>query len=72
MGTDLVLPVKCTIFWLNCGLRVYFDLYAPDFPKSTTNYFLHPSTVKSKTSFFGGVFGLKPILAYLTYEFGKL
>ena len=41
MGTDFVLQVKCTIFWLNRGMRVYLGLYAPDFPKSTSKYFLH-------------------------------
>ena len=30
---DFVLQVKCTIFWLNRCLRVYLDLYAPDFQK---------------------------------------
>ena len=29
---------KITIFWLNRGLSVYSDLYAPDFSKSTVNY----------------------------------
>ena len=36
MGTDFLRGVKCPNFWLYTGLRVYFDLYAPDFPK---NYF---------------------------------
>ena len=49
MGTDFVIQVKFTIFWLNRGLRVYLDLYASDFPKSTSQYFLHPSTFKSQT-----------------------
>ena len=40
MGTDFVLQVKCTKFWLNIGLRVYSDLYIPDFPKSTSKYFI--------------------------------
>ena len=39
MRTDFVLQVKCTIFWLNRGLMVYLDLYAPDFPKSTGSTF---------------------------------
>ena len=38
MDPDFVLHVKCTIFWLNRGLRVYFDLHPPDFPKSTSKY----------------------------------
>ena len=38
MGTDFVLQVKCTIFWLNIGLRAYLDLYVPDFPKSNSKY----------------------------------
>ena len=57
MGTDFVLQVKCTIFCFNRGLRVYLDFYAPDFPKSTAKYFLHPSTFQSKTPYFGGVYG---------------
>ena len=28
--TDFVLQIKCTIFWLYIGLRIYFDLYVPD------------------------------------------
>ena len=51
MGTDFVLQIKCTIFWLNRGLREYLDLYAPDFPKSTSKYFLHPSTFSLKHPF---------------------
>ena len=39
MGTDFVLQVKCTIFWLNIRLRVYLDLHVPDFPKSNSKYF---------------------------------
>ena len=31
MDTGFVLQVKCTIFWFNIGLRVYLDLYVPDF-----------------------------------------
>ena len=31
MPTDFVVHAKCTICWLNKGLRVYFDLYLPDF-----------------------------------------
>ena len=33
MGTDFVLQVKGTKFWLNRGLRVYLDLYVSDFQK---------------------------------------
>ena len=29
----------CTIFWLNIVLRVYLDLYVPDFQKSTSRYY---------------------------------
>ena len=38
MHTDFVVQAKCTIFWLNTGFRVYFDLYELDFfqvPKTT-------------------------------------
>ena len=52
MFTDFVLKVKCTIFWLNRGLMVYLDLYAPDFPKSTSKYFLQPSTFNLKHPIF--------------------
>jgi hypothetical protein len=48
MGTDFALQEKCTIFWLNIGLRVYLDLYVPDFPKSTFKYFLYPSNFSPK------------------------
>ena len=33
VDTDFVSGVKCLNFWLHRGLRAYFDLYAPDFPK---------------------------------------
>ena len=36
MHTDFVVKVKCNTFWLNRGFKVYFDLYEPDFPKSTS------------------------------------
>ena len=35
MDPDFVTGVKCAIFWLNKGLRIYYALYAVDFPKST-------------------------------------
>ena len=38
MNPDFVVQIKCTIFWLNRGLSVNLDLYAPDFPKSTSKY----------------------------------
>ena len=38
MDTDLVVVVKCTIFWLNRGLRVYLDLFALNFQKSKCKY----------------------------------
>ena len=38
MDPDFVVQVKYTIFWLNIGLRVYLDLYAPDFSKTTSKY----------------------------------
>ena len=36
MDPDFVVQVKCIIFWLNWGLRVFLDTYVPDFPKSTS------------------------------------
>ena len=56
-GTDFVPQGKCTIFWLNRGLRVYLDFYVSDFPKSISKYFLYPSTFYSKTPYSGGMFG---------------
>ena len=38
MDPDIIVQVKGTIFWPNRGLRVYLDMYAPDFPKSTYKY----------------------------------
>ena len=48
MHTDLVVQVKCTIFWLNRGLRVFF-LCAMDFQqqqKSTSKHFLSTKVVR--------------------------
>ena len=42
----LFFQVKCTIFWLNRCLRVYFDLYAPYFPKSTYKCFFFIKVVR--------------------------
>ena len=33
--TDYVVQVKLPIFLLDRSFKLYFDLYAPDFPKST-------------------------------------
>ena len=44
MGIDFVSGAKYTNFWLHIGLRVYFDLYAPDFPKKYSKYFEKLST----------------------------
>ena len=38
MYPDFIVQAKSTIFWLNRGVRVYFDLYVPNCPKMT--YFL--------------------------------
>ena len=35
MHCFFVVQVKCTIFWLNGGFRVHFDLYVQDFSKTT-------------------------------------
>ena len=32
-NTDSVVQLQCTTFWLNRGLKIYFDLYVPDVPK---------------------------------------
>ena len=47
MGSDFNLLVKCTIFGLNRGLRIYLDLYGTDYPKITSKYFSFPSTLQS-------------------------
>ena len=50
MCTDFVCQVKCTISWLNRGLRVYLDLYVLDFPKSTSKYLLSTKVVRKHGS----------------------
>ena len=50
MCTDFVCQVKYTISWLNRDLRVYLDLYAPDFPKSTSKYLLFTKVVRKHVS----------------------
>ena len=40
MHCDFSVRVKCTIFGLNRGLRVHFDLYVQDFFKIMSKYFL--------------------------------
>ena len=44
LTSAFVIGVKCTIFGLNICLRVYFDLYAADFPKSIQKYLFKLST----------------------------
>ena len=39
MNPEFVIRQKCSIFWANRVLRVYFDLYAANFPKSTMKFF---------------------------------
>ena len=46
MCTDFVLQVKFIIFWLNRGLRVHMDLYAPDFPKIISKYLYFTKIVR--------------------------
>ena len=46
MGADFIIGVNCTIFWLNRGLRVYFDWYALDLKKGPET-FLKLSILKS-------------------------
>ena len=46
MDPDLYILVKCTIFWLNTGLRIYFILYAQDLPNSNTKFFFCTGVVK--------------------------
>ena len=71
MSTDFVLQIKFTIFWFNKGLRVYLDLCASDFPKSTSQYFLHPITFKSQTLYFGGLFAKRNQLNHVKYILAK-
>ena len=44
MDTDFV--VKYTILWHNRFLRVYLDLFVPDFPKSTSKDFFCMEVVR--------------------------
>ena len=37
---SVVIEVKCTVFWHNRGLRVYFNLYASDFVKKKKKLFI--------------------------------
>ena len=46
MDPDFVVHVKCTIFWLNGGLRVSLDLFARDFPKSSSQYLFCTEVVR--------------------------
>ena len=46
----LFFQVKCTIFWLNRGLRVHLDLYAPDFPKTISKYLYFTKVVRKHGS----------------------
>ena len=39
MVTDFVIRVKYIILWHNRGLRVYFDLYAPDLERKKWFFF---------------------------------
>ena len=60
---DFVVLDKCIIFWLNQGLRVYFDLYAADFSKNTFKYFFHLSSyffTKVKKKYVKVVFKILP------------
>ena len=72
MGTDFVLQVKCTIFWLDRGLRVFLDLYVPDFPKSTPKYFLYPSTFIVQNTLFWRCFWLKKHPNHVKPIFAKI
>ena len=52
LDPDFVVQVKCTIFWLNRGLRVYLDLYGglrAEVPTSTlsTHLFVVPFMASS-------------------------
>ena len=46
MDPDFVVQVKCTIFGLNRGFRVYLDLYAQEFQKSIFMYLLYTEVVR--------------------------
>ena len=50
MDSDLVFQVKCTIFWINRDLRVHLDLYAPNFPRSTSKFLFFTKVVKKHGS----------------------
>ena len=59
LDPNFVVGVKCTIFWLKRGLRVYLDLYAPYFPKSTSKYLFGLSTFLVQNILFWRRFWLK-------------
>ena len=39
MDPDLIVQVKCTIFWLDRGLRVSFGYVCAGFSKNTSNLY---------------------------------
>ena len=52
MGADFVTGVKCTIFWLIRGLRVYFEMYTPDKKKGLVSTFFQLSIQKNTQKYF--------------------
>ena len=52
MDPDLVVQVKCTVFWLNWGFRVYLNLLAIDFPKRSSMYLFGLNTVLVQNTLF--------------------
>ena len=68
MNPDFVVQVKCTILWVNMGLRVYLDLYAPYFPKSmdlsaSQQCVLFGCYVFEKSAAYKSKYTLKPLLS---------
>ena len=52
-GKILEKYLKCNILWLTRDMRVHLDLYAPDIPKNTPWYDLHPSDLLVETPCLG-------------------
>ena len=69
--TDFVVKVKCTIFWLNRGLRIYLDMYVLDFQKSTSKHLSYLRTLLVQNPLFGGILGSKLLQSCKNYRCNK-
>ena len=67
MDPGFLIGVKCTIFWIDSCLRVYFDLYAADFPKNT-----HKSKYTLKPLFCQNMVHVPPLSQGPRFKFGNM